>query len=166
MRPSTDRTREALFSILASRVEGAVVLDLFAGTGALGLEALSRGAERALFVEGDRRVARVTEDNVKVCGLEGRVVVAEVLRFLSREKGSYDLIFADPPYKLDASHEDYPAKLLSGEALRGILADDGLLVMEVWKQAAIPRHEGWTLVDDRSYGISRILFFEKDRKAG
>ena len=101
-RPTSDRVREALFAILGDRVKGAVVLDLCAGSGALGLEALSRGAEEALFVEKNRRVAGWIERNARDLRLEDRVTVvaADALRFLEKDRRAarFDLVFADPPY--------------------------------------------------------------------
>lgn len=163
VRPSTDRLREALFSILSIEVEDARVLDLFAGTGSLGLEALSRGAREAVFVEQDRRVARVTEENIKLCGLNGRVVSCDVEGFVKREMSQFDLVFADPPYAKSPRDTDYAKMLLEHERLPGLLADDGLLVVEVWKDGALPPSGAFDLVDDRKYGVCRILFY---RKAG
>ncbi len=104
VRPMTDRAKEALFSHLGRRVEGADVLDLFAGSGSLGLEALSRGARSALFVERRQDATEAIRENLRRAGLAGEatVVRADVRRFLSRWKrdggGSFDLVFVDPPY--------------------------------------------------------------------
>lgn len=100
-RPMTDRMRESLFSSLGERVVGAAVLDLYAGTGALGLEALSRGAAEAVFVERDRTAVTFLRRNVAAVGLGGRVVAAEVAAFLRACRDEFDLAFVDPPY--DAS---------------------------------------------------------------
>jgi 16S rRNA (guanine966-N2)-methyltransferase len=103
-RPTSDRVREALFAMLGP-VEGASVLDLFAGTGALGIEALSRGAERAVFVERDARVARVLNDNLTALGLDSQLAevrCADALGALRSARGreeTYDLLFIDPPYR-------------------------------------------------------------------
>lgn len=99
VRPTADRVREALFSILGDAVAGASVLDLFCGTGALGIEALSRGAAGATLVDSDPRLAR---RNVTDLGLEGRaaVVRADALAFLRRQEGRFDLILCDPPYNI------------------------------------------------------------------
>lgn len=102
-RPTADRVKESLFAVIAGRVEGAVVLDLFAGTGALGIEALSRGAERALFVERDPRVAAILRENLQKCRLDeaGRVLVAAVPPRLPLPHGfdRFDLVLMDPPYE-------------------------------------------------------------------
>jgi 16S rRNA (guanine966-N2)-methyltransferase len=99
VRPTSDRVREALFSILGERVAGAEVLDLFAGTGALAIEAISRGAERATLVDDNTSLA---QRNVDTLGLAERcrLVGSDALRFLERERGRFDLIFCDPPYRL------------------------------------------------------------------
>src|SRR5438477_9541034 len=99
-RPTGDRVREAAFNLIGP-VEGASVLDLFAGSGAMGLEALSRGAERAVFVEASRDACRAIERNLEKLRLgDARVVCDDVLRFAATASGSYDLVLVDPPYEL------------------------------------------------------------------
>lgn len=109
VRPTSERVREALFNALGSMkvVEGAAVIDLYAGTGALGIEALSRGAVSATFVDADGRAVRSIKENLRVTGLaeRGRVVQADVLRFLGETAAGdarFDIAFADPPYAFDA----------------------------------------------------------------
>lgn len=102
----TAKAREALFSLLGSNIVGADVLDLYAGSGSLGLEALSRGAAGAVFVERDRRTAAVLRANVDDLALGGRVVVADVDAYLAAARGCYDLVFVDPPYAVDPSALD------------------------------------------------------------
>jgi len=100
-RPTTDFVRQAIFSILGERVDNARVLDLFAGSGAIGLEALSRGAASCVFVDEHRQASNVISENLAKSRLEGgRVVKAEVATHLKRDAAIYDLIFADPPYNL------------------------------------------------------------------
>ena len=96
-RPTADRVREALFSMLGD-VGGARVLDLYAGSGALGIEALSRGADSAVFVESDARAIAAIERNLASIGVEATVWRRDVLRFLARADGPFDLVFCDPPY--------------------------------------------------------------------
>ena len=112
VRPTSERVREALFNSLGSldAVDGAAVVDLFAGTGALGIEALSRGAVSAVFVDADPRAVSVIKDNLRATGLaeHARVVHSDVLRFYADAQGTfYDVAFADPPY----AFEDWPALL-------------------------------------------------------
>src|SRR6201999_455124 len=97
-RPTSDRVREALFSILGTRVHDARVLDLFAGSGALGIEALSRGAREATFVDAGVAAIRAIKENLKTLGAWGEIRKADALKFLARD-GQYDLVFLDPPYK-------------------------------------------------------------------
>jgi len=158
-RPSTDRLREALFSILARKVEGARVLDLFAGSGALGIEALSRGAGSAVFVEENGGACGVIGENLKAAKLEGEVMKGEVMTVTGRLGREFDLILADPPYALPG-REDWARKLLEAEAVRGLLAEEGLLVVEVETEREAPEGEGWRLVDRRVYGSSAVLFYE------
>ena len=120
-RPTGDRVREAAFNLIGP-VDGASVLDLFAGSGAMGLEALSRGAERAVFVESDRAACRAIERNLDKLRLTGaRVVCDDVLRFLATNRGAYDLVLVDPPYDLVES-----LQCGSPATCRTSLADDGL----------------------------------------
>ena len=127
LRPTADRVREALFNILAPIVSGARVLDAYAGSGALGFEALSRGAGEVLFIEADRRVQRALRETAASLGVQDRcrVLGGRVLDLLARGAvgGRYDLILADPPY---AGGEAEPFL----DAAGGLLAADGLLVLE------------------------------------
>lgn len=158
VRPAQDRVRLAVFSSLADRVPGARVLDLFAGTGAYGLEALSRGAAAATWVEKDRRVLAVLRENVTtLCGpgQDKAVVSADALRFLERGGGdvSYDLIFADPPYDQDGG---WLKKILSALTGRSILKSSGLLVMEQSVHVPAVNREGWQQLKRRVYGETQI----------
>jgi 16S rRNA (guanine966-N2)-methyltransferase len=159
-RPSTDRLREALFSILEPRIADADVLDLFAGSGALGIEALSRGARAAQFVEADREAARVIEENLRKARLTegGRVVRMDVFAWLEGKPDPCDLVLADPPYAAKCS-EDLAARLLAHRALPTVLREDGLLVIEVEKEREPPEDPAWELQDRRVYGDSAILFY-------
>jgi 16S rRNA (guanine966-N2)-methyltransferase len=129
-RPTSDRARAGLFDWLGPRVDGARVLDLFAGTGALGIEALSRGASEAVFIERARGSLRVLQRNLEELGLNERARVVEAdlsrgLRPLAAKLGAFDLVLADPPY-------DGPAReqLLRDEALDRVLEPDGVVVIE------------------------------------
>ena len=153
-RPTSDRTREAVFNIVAAWVEDAQVLDLFAGSGAMGLEALSRGARRAVLVEADGRACRAIDANLAKLRLTGaEVVCRDVGAFVAAETRSYDLVFCDPPYDEYAAFEP----LLARYAPR-LLADGGLLVVETSARAAEPELplERRT---SRRYGAARITLF-------
>jgi 16S rRNA (guanine966-N2)-methyltransferase len=150
-RPTSDRVREALFSILGD-VDGMRVLDLFAGSGALGIEALSRGAAAAVFVESSRRAAGAIAANLRAVGdPAGEIRVESAVAYLARgpELGTFDLVFADPPY----SSATRMGERLS-ELLPAVLHEGSLTVTESDKRA--PLEVALPLVDDRTYGDTRI----------
>ena len=153
-RPTSDRVREAAFNLIGP-VDGATVLDLFAGSGALGLEALSRGAARAVFVESDRNACRAIDANLDKLRLTGaRVLCQDVVRFLATERARYDLILVDPPYdQVDALQPRLAA------ALPGLLADDGLVVYETSarREPELPLAQRTS----RRYGSVRLTLFER-----
>jgi 16S rRNA (guanine966-N2)-methyltransferase len=156
-RPTSDRVREAVFSILGS-VEGARVLDLFAGSGAMGLEALSRGAAGCVFVESDRQAARVIQSNLEKLRFTGAVVVTRdavaALREERERDRRFDLVLADPPYEEWGRYEKSLAELVPA-----VLADNGLVVVETAEriEPALPLD----LVTARRYGSARISVFSK-----
>ena len=125
LRPTSDKLRETLFNILAPRIAGARVLDAYAGTGALGLEALSRGAAHVTFVEKDRRAVRLIEENAQVCGVKDGYTIAcgDFVTWRGGAEGTFDLILVDPPY----GSRDVRQVL---ERAASLLAPDGLLVLE------------------------------------
>ena len=154
-RPTGDRVREAAFNLIGP-VDGASVLDLFAGSGAMGLEALSRGAAGAVFVESDRDACRAVERNLVKLGLTGaRVVCGDVLRFLASERAQYDLVLVDPPYEMVESQG-----MRLGPYLRAVLAENGLLVFEsgAKTQPELPFH----VRTSRRYGSARLTLFEHE----
>lgn len=156
-RPTGDRVREAAFALVGP-VEGAKVLDLYAGSGALGLEALSRGAASCLFVERDRAAARVIQGNLEKLRLTGAVVVnGEVAAAVREERARgrrYDLVLVDPPYEDWRAQEGF-----LGELLPEVLAGDGLVVVETSEriEPALPLD----LVTTRRYGSARITVFSR-----
>ncbi len=159
-RPTTDFVRQAIFSILADRVVGARVLDLFAGSGAIGLEALSRGAASCVFVDEHRQATAVVAENLAKSRLEnGRVLKAEAQAFLKRDAAVYDLIFADPPYYKHAGDKDHVGALLKGGLLPARLAPGGWFIAEISASQASPADDRWSLVDRREYGGSAILLY-------
>lgn len=156
-RPTGDRVREAAYNLVGP-VAGAAVLDLFAGSGAMGLEALSRGARRCVFVESDGAACAVIRTNLEKLRLTGALVVcADVFRTLKEERAagrSYGLVLADPPY---GDWEDLEQRL--GEALPPLLAEDGILVVETAARTE-PRLP-LTTVTSRRYGAARISLFTR-----
>jgi 16S rRNA (guanine966-N2)-methyltransferase len=159
--------RAALFSVLGPRVAGASFLDLFAGSGAVGIEAWSRGAARVCWVERSRRVLPVLRKNVHaLCGGDGVVVAADAFSALrqGRVGGCFDLVFADPPYGTLGSGrgKDLLAAVREGMALSA----GGLAILEMSAGEPLPRSPGWNLTDERRYGDTRLAFFvqEEGRK--
>ncbi|MBB6173074.1 16S rRNA (guanine966-N2)-methyltransferase [Nocardiopsis mwathae] len=161
-RPTSDRAREALFASALHDLgsfDGVRVLDLYAGSGAIGLEALSRGAEHALLVEADRRAAAVIRKNIATLGLAGAGLAAEkVERVLERgpSGGAYDLVVADPPYAIGEAEVEVVLALLRD---RGWLAPDALVVLERASRGAEPRWpEGYVGDRVRRYGEASLWY--------
>jgi 16S rRNA (guanine966-N2)-methyltransferase len=154
-RPTSDRVREAVFSIVGP-VEGAAALDLFAGSGALGLEALSRGAASCVFVERDREAARAIQANLEKLRLTGATVVARDVASTLRDERArnrrYDLVLVDPPYEEWEAH----ARTLA-ELLPDVLAADALVVIETSDR--VEPELPFDLVATRRYGSARITVF-------
>ena len=151
-RPTSDRVREALFSILGP-LDGERVLDLYAGSGALGIEALSRGASSAVFVERDARAVAALRGNLEALGADGDVRRADVLAALrdARERGeTYDLVLCDPPYRLAP---ELGRSL--GEALTPVLASEARVVTESDRRDPLDLH-ALSLTDERRYGDTLI----------
>jgi 16S rRNA (guanine966-N2)-methyltransferase len=160
-RPTSDRVREAVFNILVHGIagfelEGARVLDLFAGTGALGLEALSRGAAFCLFVEEDAEARALIRRNVEALGLTG---VTKIFRRDAADLGAagrnsgFTLAFLDPPYGLGLAE-----RALASAAVGGWLAPGAVAVIEERKGAAVALPAGYVALDERSWGDTQVLF--------
>jgi 16S rRNA (guanine966-N2)-methyltransferase len=163
-RPTSDRVREALFGILGSAdvLSGARVLDLYAGTGALALEALSRGALRATLVESSREALAALRANVASLGLTAstRVVAGDVLAVAARlvEDGPFDLVLVDPPWAdVDGGR---PQRALAALARSGALAPHAVVVLEHAARSPVPSIEGLTSEDARRYGDTALAFYK------
>jgi 16S rRNA (guanine966-N2)-methyltransferase len=158
LRPTSDKLRETLFNILAPRIHGAVVLDLFAGTGAVGLESLSRGAVRAVFVEQDRRAAELIAANVALCGVENRCAIIRdrAERALDRLSDDewFDAIVLDPPYEFEPL-----GSVL--EAAAGHLAPGGVLILEHAFRRAVPALAGARHTRTVRSGDSALTMIER-----
>lgn len=165
-RPTTDRVRESVFSSLGQLVEGCRVLDLFAGSGALGLESLSRGAEQSVFVDQSRQACCVIRKNLAKTNLSASasVINQSVESYLKRAQqtaAQFDLIFADPPYQKDAATLRQIEALFSSESLLAITKPDGLLVFESASKQSQPNSPNWTATNSRQYGETLITYFTK-----
>lgn len=160
VRPTMDRVKAAIFSSLADQVVQARVLDLFAGTGALGIEALSRGAASVLFVDQDRHSIATIEKNLARAKLEGRTRQQDVFEFLQRSPrhGRFDLIMADPPYEQTKEGERFTDKLLVDESLVGLLEPKGVFVLEKRPSERLPQSPFWKVSRRKTYGATEVLF--------
>jgi 16S rRNA (guanine(966)-N(2))-methyltransferase RsmD len=161
VRPTSDRVREAIFSSLGARVPGATVLDLFAGTGALGLEAASRGAQHVVLVEKLRvaleAIAKNAAEFLRRAGAQPEIEVRrtdafEAVRDLAGKARKFSLIFADPPYGTDAQ------ALLEEPELLEVLAPDGMLVVECARREALAVPSAWRCRREVSYGETHVAF--------
>lgn len=171
IRPTTDKTKEAMFSILAFDVPDARVLDLFSGTGALGIEALSRGASSCVFCEKSKTAVAQIEENLEHCGIEvaraaltgsgGRdgafMCPGDVMRSLELLEGSFDVILMDPPYG-----QGLCEKAIEIISERGLLSEEGIMVCEHRKEDELPESLGdITRTKLRRYGISMLSVYER-----
>ena len=163
-RPTSDRLRETLFNVLAPRIEGARFLDLCAGTGAVGIEALSRGAEHVTFVDKSRKMCSLIEANTNALGIDEKefeIVSADVSAYLrgnaKKERGPCDLIFYDPPYA-----HDYEAALdLIGEFAPQLLSNDGVVIVEHHKKKDLPgQHSALERYRVLKQGDSALSFYK------
>jgi 16S rRNA (guanine966-N2)-methyltransferase len=160
VRPTMDRVKAAIFSSLAEHVIDARVLDLFAGTGALGIEALSRGAASVLFIDDDRQAVAAIEKNLVRTRLTGRVREQDAFNFLQHASAAerFDIIFADPPYEQTKSGAKFTNELLTNETLPGLLEADGIFVLEKWPEEKMPEAKIWQLTRAKRYGATEVLF--------
>ena len=166
VRPTTDRTKETLFNILQFRIPGCRFLDLYAGSGSIGIEALSRGAELACFVERDRKIQNLIEENLRFTKLidRARIIkgdVQSVLPLLESEQHPFDIIFMDPPFLKDLEKETLT--FLSGSSL---LAEDGIIVVEAHPKTDFSYLEelGFEVVKHKIYSLSSHIFLTPIRK--
>ncbi len=161
-RPTMDKVRAAVFSSLGEAVPGSRVLDLFAGSGSLAIEALSRGAESAVLVDADRLAAESVRRNLKKCRLAASVQTMDVFRFLKAYAipAAFDLIFADPPYRKHATDTDFVTPLLTSPELAAALAPAGTFVLETLATDPLPPLAAlpWRLLRTRTYGEAGIHF--------
>ncbi|MEO8353310.1 MAG: 16S rRNA (guanine(966)-N(2))-methyltransferase RsmD [Chthoniobacteraceae bacterium] len=163
VRPTMDRVKAAIFSSLGDLVIGAHVLDLFAGTGALGIEALSRGATSALFVEENSAAIVAIERNLARTKLEGRIRRQDVLGFLrsKQTREPFQIIFADPPYEKTKSGGVFTSLLLEDTHLAEMLDPSGIFVLEKRPSEQMPRMPLWSVARVRAYGATEVLFLQR-----
>jgi len=158
IRPTADRVRESVFNILGQWLDGQKVLDLFAGTGALGLEALSRGAAAAVLVDSDREAVTLCRENARALGFQDQArvmssTVGRALELLVRQGERFDLVLADPPYAARAARDTL-------ERVQPLLSPGGTCVVEHDRREVVPEAVGrLARVDERAFGDTRVSFF-------
>ena len=157
VRPTTDQVKQAIFNILQFDLEGRRVLDLFGGTGQLGIEALSRGAREAVFTDSSRTSVQLIRENLKRCGLEGKVLQTDALSYLARGE-KFDVIFIDPPY--DSGLEDRALSQIRDTSLVG---EETLLIVEMNVHADIAHFEeiGYKIIKSKEYKTNKHVFLGK-----
>ncbi len=155
-----DRVKAAIFSSLGEAVVGAQVLDLFAGTGSLGIEALSRGAASATFVDDKRESISAIDANLARTKFSGIVRQYDVFEFIrtARPRKPFDLIFADPPYEKMRSGEAFTDLLMNDPKLAALLVPEGIFVLEKRPGEEIPAAALWEVTRARKYGATEVLF--------
>ena len=155
-RPTAQSTKEALFSAIQFELEDRKVLDLFAGSGQLGIEAISRGARHCTFVESNKRAYAIVEQNIKKCKIEDKctLVFSQVSSFLM-SKNNFDIAFADPPYHKGLIEECLPK-------LVGMMNDDGVIICESARDEELPENvDGWCVDRVRNYGKTKLSYYRK-----
>ena len=159
-RPTSDKVKEALFSILGDRIKDSRMLDLFAGAGGIGIEALSRGAAHLDFVESDEALADILEQNLTACGFSDRAEVhrMDAFRFIKQIRQPYDLVFADPPY-----HTWHLKKLLPVLGQGAMITPDGLVIVEHFRKIKLPGQPGnLKAVRSYEYGDTVLTLYRRE----
>lgn len=154
--PMGDRVRGSLFNIIGDEIKDAKVLDIFAGTGAVGLEALSRGAANVTFVERDKLANKILTENIATLGVENQTELAKfgASTWIEKNQGNFfDIIFADPPYN--------DPQFSTVSRLGGLLKPNGLMVLSISGRGAVPLVNEVVVVDNRSYGNAVLTFYRK-----
>lgn len=161
-RPTADRIRESLFNILGTRTVGARVLDLFGGTGALALEAMSRGAQQAVIVDSNIKAIQCIRRNAEVTlgrGFEERIRIirADYRKAIERLEGTFDLVFLDPPYRMEAAYKDALSRLRAS----GHLQTDTMVILERESARTVDIPAEFSVVDVRTYGDTVVEFIRE-----
>jgi len=164
VRPTMDMVREAIFSSLGDLVIGSRVLDLFAGSGSFGIEALSRGAAQVVFIDNHPKSIEAIRFNLEKTRLAGTVIREDVFKYLQRVDQPFRLIFADPPYAKHAGDRNYALELLESKALSTAIDPEGILVLE----RAPARNDAacgiWEITRSKKYGKTQVIFCVPARK--
>lgn len=163
LRPLTGKLKNAIFSILFERVVDAEVLDLFAGTGIFGFEALSRGAKSVAFVDKSYRNIRLIRENALKLQLDKRITLVsrdfkDAIEFLKQSKKSFSLVFIDPPYNTDFAYQT-----ITHPSFTSLIKPDGLVVTRVHHKTELPSYiNSLSVIDERKYGEARLYFYKQN----
>ncbi len=155
-RPTSQSTKEALFSSIQFEIEGKRILDLFAGSGQLGIEAISRGARHCTFVESNKNAYKIVQSNIERCRIEDctRLVLSDAIGFLMR-KDNFDIAFIDPPYHKGKIDECLPK-------LTELMSNDGVIVCESAKDEELPQEvNGWSISREKTYGKTKLSYYRR-----
>jgi 16S rRNA (guanine(966)-N(2))-methyltransferase RsmD len=153
IRPTADRAKEAIFNILQTEICGASFLDLYCGTGNMAIEALSRGAEKVVLVDSSKESVALAKANLAMLKEEAEVFCLDALTYVLSSRGRFDIIFLDPPYKVDAT------PVLQAIANSGILADDGVIIYEHSEDFKVGEIDSLDHLNTRKYGVAHFEFY-------
>lgn len=156
--PMSERIRGAIFNIIGKKILNASVLDAFAGTGAIGLEAVSRGAKSALFIEKDRVAFSILKKNIEVLGVQPQATATQIgvnAWIEGNKEKKFDIIFADPPFN--------DPQLSTAMKLLGMLKSDGLMLLSCVGSGEVPTVDGFVVVDNRMYGKAALIIYRRER---
>ena len=156
IRPTADRAKEAIFNILQTEIYGSSFLDLFCGTGNMGVEAISRGAEKVAMVDSSKESVAIAKFNVDMIKESAQVVLTDALTFVSSTREKFDIIFLDPPYDIDGT------PVLEAIAENKILNDGGLVIYEHSEDFKIGEVKGLTRTSTRKYGVAHFEFYVEE----
>lgn len=153
IRPTSDRSKEAIFNILQTEILGSSFLDLYAGTGNMGVEALSRGAEKVVMVDSSKESVAIEKYNVDMIKETADIICADALTFVSSTREKFDIIFLDPPYDIDAT------PVLEAIAKNHLLNEGGILIYEHYEHLKVGEIDGLEHKNTRKYGIAHFEFY-------
>ncbi len=153
IRPTADRAKEAIFNILQTDIVGSVFLDLFTGTGNMGIEALSRGAEKAVMVDSSKESVAIAQFNANLIKENSEIICADALTFVLSTRQKFDIIFLDPPYNIDAT------PVLEGIAQNQLLNEGGVVIYEHSEDFKVGEVKGLNHFNTRKYGVAHFEFY-------
>ncbi len=156
VRPTSDRARESVFNVISPRLLGCYFLDLCCGTGAVGLEALSRGAEFVEFVDSSKKSCQIAKFNINSVRLNNEPKTVDAITYLKQTAQKFDIVFFDPPYAFNGEEEVF--KIIKQN---GILKDGGVFIYEHKSDKETKSFEGFLVIDSRKYGIATFDFYEE-----